>query len=175
MPKSEDRTLYLIEALLLILLGIAAIVVPGVFTLSLELLFGAILIIAGVYQLYRVWVHRETPHFWIASFSSLLNIILGLLFLLNPLAGILTLTLLLIVYFIVIGVLQITWAWQLRHQSQWGWIFASGILSLLMGAILISGWPSSAIWAIGLLFGINVLFSGIALWNVAWNIPKTTS
>lgn len=172
MSNISDRTLFLVEAGILMVLGLLAIAIPGLFTLSIELLIGAALLISGCYQLCILWKKYLTYNNGFRWLGAILNIILGILLLTNPISGIITLTILLIIYFLVSGIVQIVWSWQLRPYSGWGWVAISGILALLMGAILITGWPTSAIWAIGLLFGINLLFSGIALWILAWDMPR---
>jgi uncharacterized membrane protein HdeD (DUF308 family) len=172
MSQLSDRTLYLIEAAVFMILGLTAIAIPGLFTLSVELILGIVILLGGIYQLYRMWHQRHTERFWPALFSAAINIALGLVFLFKPLAGIISLTILLIAYFFASGVIQLIWTWQLRHVPQWGWLLLSGMLSILMGVLLVSGWPGSIIWSIGLLFGINLLFNGMALWNMAWNMPR---
>lgn len=167
----KDRSFFLMEAVIFMLLGIIAIAVPVLFTFSLTVVLGILLLIAGGYQLARLWKHRSTSGFWSALFSSIVNLAVGILLLLHPIAGMITLTLLFIIYFFLIGLIQILWAWQLRHYAQWGWILLSALLSLLLGGLVLAGLPESALWALGLFFGINLLFTGIALWNVAWNMP----
>jgi uncharacterized membrane protein HdeD (DUF308 family) len=82
-----------------------------------------------------------------------------------PLTGVLTLTLLLIVFFVIEGVASIMFA--LEHQRElsgrWGWMLASGIVDLVLAVIILSGLPVTAAWALGLLVGINMLFGGWAL------------
>lgn len=168
----SDRTLYTIEAILLILIGIGAIALPGVFTLSIELVFGFLLLIAGAYQFFRAFTQRanESQSWWWGVLSGLLNVVIGVLFLANPLLGIFTLTLLLMTYFIVSGCLQIGWAWQMRHSQAKSWAIAlNGVLGLLLGFIIFMGLPTSAIWVVGLLFGVNMLISGVALLALAWS------
>lgn len=163
MEISQNRTLYIVEGILLLLLGIAAIIVPGIFTLSLELLLGWLLIIGGGVQLYRSWNQRHHRGYVWTVISALVNIILGILLIAYPLIGIFSLTLVLIAYFIVSGLYQIVWGFEVKPLPSWWLFILNGILGLALGAILIIGLPGSAIWAIGLLFGINMIFSGAAL------------
>lgn len=174
MFATDQRNLIIFEGILLIILGLIAIAVPGIFTLSTELLFGVVLLAAGAYQLYRAIAERKQiiHGWWWVFLTAILNIIIGVLLLIHPLIGIFTLTILLIAYFIVSGVYQIGWGWGLRHQ-QGGWlIIFNGVLALLLAAIIFYALPGSAIWAIGLLLGINLLFSGIALLTFASALPK---
>ncbi len=168
MVIEHNRTLYIIEALLLIILGLIAIAVPGIVTLSLELLFGWLLVIGGIFQIFRTWrVRHEKGSGWLMA-SSLLTLILGVLLLANPIVGILSLTMILMIYFFVIGISQLAWSWQIRGMPNWWLLTLNGILSIAMAGILWASWPESAVWAIGLLFGINLLFTGSALLSLSW-------
>jgi len=90
--------------------------------------------------------------------------VLGLILILRPLPGVLTLTMVLIIFFIVEGIVSILAAIQHRnHLRSWGWVLFSGIIDLLLAFLIWDGWPSSAEWAIGLLVGINMLFFGLSL------------
>ncbi|MFA6915225.1 MAG: DUF308 domain-containing protein [Parachlamydiales bacterium] len=169
MDISQNRKLFIFEGILFLLIGIAAIAVPGFFTLSIELVLGWLLIIGGAYQLFRSWSGRHQPGFIWSVFFALLNIVLGVLLLAKPIVGIISLTIILITYFIIAGLYQIFWSTQITRMHGWWLLLINGLLSLAMAAILVAGWPDSAIWAIGLLFGINMLFTGCALLSLAWN------
>lgn len=169
MDIPQNRKLFIIEGILFLLIGIAAIALPGFFTLSIELLLGWLFIIGGAYQLFRSWASRHEHGYIWTVFIALLNIILGILLLAKPLVGIISLTILLITYFIISGIYQIFWATQITRLHGWWLLLINGLLSFAMAAILWAGWPGSAIWAIGLLFGINMLFTGCALLSLAWN------
>jgi uncharacterized membrane protein HdeD (DUF308 family) len=80
----------------------------------------------------------------------------------SPATGIITLTIFLAAFFIVQGILECGMAFRMRPQSGWGWMLFSGIIALLLGILIFAGLPGTALWAIGLLVGINLLSSGIA-------------
>jgi uncharacterized membrane protein HdeD (DUF308 family) len=104
------------------------------------------------------------PGFAWSMLTAVLAIVLGLILILRPLAGVLTLTMVLIAFFIVEGVASILAAIQHRqHLRSWGWLLFSGIVDLLLAYLIWAGWPSSADWAIGLLVGVNMLFFGLSL------------
>jgi uncharacterized membrane protein HdeD (DUF308 family) len=104
------------------------------------------------------------PGFAWSMLTAVLAIALGLILILRPLAGVLTLTMVLIAFFIVEGVASILVAIQHRqHLRSWGWLLFSGIVDLLLAYLIWAGWPSSADWAIGLLVGVNMLFFGLSL------------
>jgi uncharacterized membrane protein HdeD (DUF308 family) len=81
-----------------------------------------------------------------------------------PLAGTLTLTVLLITFFVLEAIGKILFALDLRkHSHSWSWALATGILDLFLAALIFAGWPSTAAWAIGLLVGVNMIFFGVSL------------
>lgn len=166
------KTLLYFEAALFILLGIIAIAVPQFFTIGLELLFGCLLIAAGIVPLIRLFQVKNSPGFWATFFGAIFSIILGALFLLYPYVGILSLTYLLILYFLIDGIAKIYFSIYLKSYPNWGWILFSGILSLALAAIIMMGLPGTAIWALGLLVGINMLFFGFSLIGFASMIEQ---
>lgn len=166
------KTGLFIEAIVFILLGCLAVAGPQFFTLAFELLIGALFIASGIVQCIRLIQNREGASFWTHLFVALFNILLGVLLLFFPLAGIFSLTYLLIAYFFVDGISKIYYAFELRNFPKWGWILISGILSLALGGIILTGLPGTAFWALGLLIGINMLFFGGALFCLAYKMPK---
>lgn len=155
--------LFLFEGILLVILGFFAVALPVVSTLSIELIIGWLFLFGGIVQIVRAFQSHEDPGFWVALASGALSVIIGALLLFYPLTGILTLTILLTIYFILEGIAKLVIAWQWRPIINWGWLVLSGILALVLAAIIISGWPGTAAWVLGLLVGINLIFFGWAL------------
>ena len=100
--------------------------------------------------------------FILAMMGALLSLGIGIL-LLYPLTGILSLTLVIAVFFMAGGLFRILLAFRLRPLDHWGWLLVSGILSLLLAAIILTQWPTAAAWLLGLLVGIDLMFSGWTL------------
>lgn len=173
--RPEHKTVFLLEGVGLIILGSAAILLPGLFTLGLEILFAVLLIIGGSFRLSRAIHCRGLPAFWPSLIEAVLLLIAGILLLTYPLSGILTLTVLLAVLFAVSGVSETLLAVHHRENSSWIWILFSGIASLAIAILLLAGWPSTAQWAIGLLAGINLLLSGWWLIMVGSGLPISTN
>ena len=103
----------------------------------------------------------------IRVFWALLTEVAGLYLLLAPLSGTVTLTFVLVVYFIVIGSVRIGEAIALRQMPGAGMVGVNGALSLLIGLLIGLDFPSSADWAIGLLVGIDLIFAGWGLLSVS--------
>jgi uncharacterized membrane protein HdeD (DUF308 family) len=165
----EHWRLFLVEGIILVILGVAAIVIPPIATLTVELLFGWLFLFSGIAGAITTFMMRDAPGFWWSLVSAILAITLGVLMLLSPLSGVLTLTLLLITFFVIEGVASIMFALEHKRElsGRWGWMLASGIIDLILAAIIIAGLPGTAAWALGLLVGINLLIGGTALIGMA--------
>ncbi|MCX6339078.1 MAG: DUF308 domain-containing protein [Candidatus Aureabacteria bacterium] len=157
---------------ILVIAGIAAIGMPLVASLAVELLIGWILIVSGIMQSIYSFSSRRWGKFFMRLLAGLLYFLAGIMLVAHPLRGVLTLTLLLGILFVLEGICKIIGSFQIRHVQNWGWLFFSGILALLIGILIWKGWPSSSAWAIGLLVGINILFRGWALIALALAIPS---
>ena len=161
----EHWIFFLVEGIVLVILGFAAILIPPLATLGVEILFGWIFLISGIAGLITTFRMRQTPGFGWSLVSAILGIAVGLVLLLWPLSGILSLTYVLIAFFIIEGVASVMFALEHRRElsGRWGWMLASGIVDLFLAAVILSGLPSTAAWALGLLVGINMVFGGSAL------------
>ena len=165
----EHWVLFLVEGIVLVVLGLLAIVIPPLATLAVTIFLGWLFLISGVVGLITTFWARHAPGFWWSLFSAVLAIAAGLVLLIEPISGAVSLTLLLIVFFIIEGVLSIMYA--LEHKKdlsgRWGWMLTSGIIDLVLAAIILLGLPGTAVWALGLLVGINMLFGGTSMIAIA--------
>jgi uncharacterized membrane protein HdeD (DUF308 family) len=161
----EHWVLFLVEGIVLVVLGLLAIVLPPIATLAVEILFGWLFLISGIMGLITTFWMRQAPGFWWALLSAVLGIAAGIVLLMWPLSGVLTLTLILIVFFTIEGIATIMYALDHKRElsGRWGWMLASGIVDLIVAGIIFVGLPGTAAWAIGLLVGINMIFGGSAL------------
>lgn len=169
------RGVYIFEAIVFILLGMLAFAVPGFFTVAVELFFGWLLLFGGLVQGYRSIKARTSPDFWAASISSLIFIICGVLLLVYPLQGVLTLTALLSIFFCMQGIAQIIYSIQIHPLNIWGWFLLGGLLNFGLALLIWYGWPSTAVWMIGLLLGINMMLFGFTLLMIVLNIKKLSN
>ena len=156
--------LVLAQGILLMVFGLLAVATPNIATLAVEIFVGWLFFIAGIFRAVSVWHARQMPGFGWSMLSGLLAVLLGLILIARPLAGVLTLTMVLIAFFILEGITAIVVAVQHReHLRSWGWVLFSGIVDLLLAYLIWAGWPNSTDWAIGLLVGINMVFLGLSL------------
>jgi uncharacterized membrane protein HdeD (DUF308 family) len=161
----EHWVLFLVEGIVLLVLGAAAIIVPVIATLAFTLLIGWLFLISGVVGLITTFWMRNVPGFWWSLISGVVGIAAGIVLLLWPISGTVSLTLLLIAFFLVEGIVTLMYAFEHRAQlsGRWGWMLTSGIVDLILAGIIFAGLPESATWALGLLVGINLLFGGAAM------------
>jgi uncharacterized membrane protein HdeD (DUF308 family) len=159
----------LIEGIILVVLGVAAIIVPPIATLAVAIIVGWLFFISGVVGLVMTFMMRHAPGFWWSLFSAVLGIVVGAVLIGWPVSGAVSLTLLLIAFFILEGIATIMYALDHKRElsGRWGLMLASGIVDLALAAIILAGLPGTAAWAIGLLVGINMLFGGAALIGLA--------
>src|SRR5215470_8284690 len=159
----EHWKLFLAEGIILVLLGLLAIVVPPIASLAVAIFLGWLFLISGIVGLGTTFMMRNMPGFWWSLLSAVLAIAAGVVLLGWPVSGVLSLTFVLIVFFLMEGVASIMYALNHRGSGRWGWILVSGIVDLVLAAIIFTGLPGTAAWAIGLLVGINMVFGGTSM------------
>jgi uncharacterized membrane protein HdeD (DUF308 family) len=159
---------YLVQSALMILAGIFALIFPAISSVAVVTFLGWLLIISGIVQAISLIDARYVPHFWLQLVSVGLSVMVGILFLRNPGAGLLTLTLLLIVFFMVEGISKVIFSLTIRPFPNWAWVFASGIVGILLAFYLWANTPVVAIWVLGVLLGIELICEGAALGRLAW-------
>jgi uncharacterized membrane protein HdeD (DUF308 family) len=160
--------LFLFEGIMLVILGAAAIILPEVATLAFTLVIGWLFLISGGVGLVTTFWMRNAPGFWWALLSAVIGIAAGIV-LIWPISGTVSLTLVLIAFFTVEGIVTLMYAIEHRAQltGRWAWMLASGLIDLVLAGMIFAQLPSSAEWALGLLVGINLLFGGVAMIGMA--------
>jgi len=161
---------YLLQGVLMIVAGFLALVYPLVASVAMVFLLGWILIISGVLQGIGLIGARDVPHYWLSLISAVLAIVIGLLLLRQPDSGLLVMTVLLIVYFMVEGISKVIFALTIRPFPNWGWVLASGIVGIVLAVYLWANMPVSSEWVLGILLGILLVSEGVALAYLAWKV-----
>jgi uncharacterized membrane protein HdeD (DUF308 family) len=161
--------LFLGEGVVLLVLGLLAVTLPMLATIGFTILLGWLFVLSGLMGLATTFMMRSLPGFWWALISGLIALGAGVVLLVSPVSGAVSLTLVLIAFFIVEGVASILYAIEHRAQltDRWGWMLFSGVVDLVLAGMILAGLPSSAAWAIGLLVGINMIFGGAAMIGMA--------
>lgn len=157
--------MFLFEGIVLVILGLLAVVVPPLASIAVTIVLGWLFLASGVAGLIGTFMARQSPGFWWSLFSAALAILAGGVLLARPLQGVLTLTFVLIAFFVFEGIASIMFAIEHKRElsDRWGWMLVAGLFDLAVAGIILAGLPGSAAWAIGLLVGINLVFGGTAL------------
>ena len=165
----EHWKAFLIEGILLVILGLAAMIVPPLASLAITIFLGWMFLIGGIGGLIVTYWARHMPGFWWSLISAALAVLAGGILLARPVQGVLTLTIVVSAYFLAEGVTTIMYALEHRRElsGRWSWLLIAGLLDIAVAFLIISGLPGSAEWAIGLLVGINLLFGGASLIGMA--------
>ena len=150
-----------------ILIGCVAILVPAVASVGTAIFIGWILLIAGGFLIAAAFTAHSIGSVLLRLVWALLTVLVGLWLIVEPHNGTLTLTLVLGIYFLFMGLTRIAVAFAARGQQGAGLVGLSGFAGLLIGILVLAKSPSSADWAIGLLVGIDLIFAGWALVSVA--------
>lgn len=163
--NQDDQVLnpkwFTIFGIIVVIAGIAAIIFPLASTLAIKLIIGWALLFLGVGYLISAFRSEKKA-------GRTMNMVLGALFVIvggwmafNLFEGVIGLTIILAVSFVVQGFIEVSDAWSRRPGVGWGWLMVSGIISILAGVLIFNDLPSSAVWALGLLVGINLISSGM--------------
>lgn len=143
----------------LVILGIVAIIYPPVFSVSSMIVLGFLLVIGGVLTI--------ISSFWAGKWSALfLQLLIGILYVVvgaslmdSPIESLMVVTLFVAAFFILAGLFRIVVSLLLRFPH-WGWVLLNGTVTLLLGLIIFRHWPTSSLWALGVLIGVDMLFYG---------------
>ena len=152
---------YIAAAVLFIVLGIFAIIEPSVASLGVTLLVGWLLIIGAVGHLIGAFKGGGAKQVIFQLLIAVVYFIGGIYFLTHPIMALGTLTLLLAGVILAEGVLEIISYFRMKGEGASGWVLFNGIVTIFLGCLIWFHWPSSTVWAIGILVGVNLLMTGI--------------
>ncbi len=151
---------FLALGIVLIVAGLAAIAFPLFSTIAAKIMLGWLFLIGGVMLILHAFNAQAWQGFLWSLLIGILYAVAGGYLAFFPLTGLLTLAILLAMLFIAEGVFEVIMALRVRPHEGWGFLLLSGIAALLVGVLIGIDLPGSAVWALGLLVGINLLFSG---------------
>lgn len=162
---------FLASGIFLSILGILALG-SSVFTTFFTVVFlGSILLIAGLVKIVSAFWARSWGGFFLPVVSGLLSAVAGGVILWKPAVAALAITLLIAIVLMASGIAKMIGAAALRFE-QWGWLFFSGIISLVLGGLILADWPISGLWVIGLFVGIDLLMYGISWIAISFAAKK---
>ena len=161
--------LFLVEGIVLIILGIGAVLIPVVASLAVAIFLGWLFLIGGVVGAATTLMGRHVPGFWWSLVSAVITIVAGLYLVGWPFAGAVSLTVVLAAYLVLEGIASMLFAYEHRRQlpARWGWLFLNGIIDLFLAGLIIWLLPLAAVWALGVIIGIDFIFGGASLIGMA--------
>ena len=172
--KGNFRGWVIVAGISLLVLGFAAVIYDVTATIASVVLFGWLLMVAGVMQTVNAFQVRSWSGFFLYLLDGIVRTVVGALLVLYPDAGAQSITLLLSFYFIVAGLFKTFGSIALQFPS-WGWSVASGVISVALGVMLAMQWPSSATWFIGFAVGLDLIVYGWALLMFAAAIKNVSN
>ena len=162
-PAKKHWVLLLVLGILMIVLGMLGFYQPFVYTVATVVFFGALLLVAGGTGIVAAFKLEGWKGRGGAILLALLYLIAGVLLVLHPVLGAMSLTLVVAAFLVVSGVVKIWMGFTHREQKGWGWIVASGLLSAVLGILIYAQFPGSGLWVLGLFLAIELLFDGWGL------------
>jgi uncharacterized membrane protein HdeD (DUF308 family) len=148
--------------ILLIILGIVGIAVPNVSTIIAETWISLLLVSAGGAKLAYAFQTRDRGGFVWKLLLSILYLATGVVLLIYPLSGVVTLTLLLGSFLLTEGTFELILAFRLRGEQNWVWVLGNAVITIFLGGIVWSEWPSNAPWLLGTVVGASIVVTGIS-------------
>lgn len=162
--------LFLIQGGVMVVAGVLALLYPLLASTGFVLVLGWLLIISGIVQAASLIGATQVPYFWLQLVTVALEVVVGYLLVSNPEAGVVAVTFLMLVLFLVGGMARVVFALMIRPMADWVWMLAGGIVSIFCAAVLIASLPEAAGWLLGLLLGIHLIAAGATQGWLAWRL-----
>jgi uncharacterized membrane protein HdeD (DUF308 family) len=164
--------LFLIQSGVMILAGVLALIFPVFATAGVLVLLGWLLIVSGVVQIVSLLGATQVPYFWLQLVTLTLEILVGYLLVTRPEAGLVAVTFLMLVLFLVSGIARVVFALMIRPMQDWLWVLASGLVAIVCALVLFNSLPEAATWLLGFLLGIELVAIGAAQGLLAWRVRQ---
>jgi len=159
-PKAINWSIAL--SILLILAGLVAVLIPPFSGLAVTLIFAWAMIFSGItHFVFAFKTHTTGGVLWELLVGAI-YLFTGIYLLLHPLDALIVLTLILAVYLVFEGIVEIIQSFQLRPRHGASWLLFDGIITLILAIMIWRSWPASTVWVIGTLVGISMIFSGFS-------------
>jgi uncharacterized membrane protein HdeD (DUF308 family) len=173
--QSPAKVSMLLGGTLSILVGFFAISAPTLFSYVITAFIGALCLVSGFIGFFQALFGRDVPHRILSSFSAVIRIAAGCALFIFTESGMKTLTLILGAVFFAEGVICIGTSFRLRANAAWIWLLLNGVVALVLGGMIYARWPLDSEWVIGVFYGIQSIFSGLAMLMLGFAIKKSPS
>ena len=164
--------LVLVQGSVMVLAGVLALIFPAFMSTSLLVLLGWLLILSGIVQVISLFGATQVPYFWMQIITIALEVLVGYLLVSNPGAGLVTVTFLMLVLFLVGGIARVVFALMIRPMQDWLWVLASGVVAIVCALVLFGSLPEAASWLLAVLLGIELIAVGGAQVYMAWRLRR---
>jgi len=164
--------LFLVQSGVMIAAGLLALIFPAFASAGILVLLGWLLIVSGVVQVVSLLGATQVPYFWLQLVTLALEILVGYLLITRPEAGLVAVTYLMLVLFLVSGIARLVFALMIRPMDDWLWVLLSGCVAILCAGILFANLPEAATWLVGVLLGIELIAIGGAQGLLAWRLRR---
>jgi uncharacterized membrane protein HdeD (DUF308 family) len=159
----------------LIVFGMLAIGSPFLAAVAVNVVIAWLIVLAGIVHVVLAFhAHGAGSVIW-KLLVGLAYLLFGAYLIMHPLLGVVTLTLVLAMLFLIEGILDIVLFFKMRHLRGSSWVLVDGIMTLLLGLLIYLQWPSSSVWAIGVLVGVSMIISGITRVMLSLAVRKATT
>jgi uncharacterized membrane protein HdeD (DUF308 family) len=165
----------MVWGIIMFICGILAITLPVASSVGIVILLAWLILFAGVCHLIFAFQSHNIGGFLWQVLLAIVYAFAGVYMLMNPLLGVMSLTLLLAVFFLFEGVVEILLYFNIHRAPNAGWVLFDGIVTLILGFLIWRRWPSSSVWVIGTLVGISLIFSGISRFMLSSAVRRVTS
>ncbi len=165
--------LFMLQAAVMVLAGVLALIFPAFMSTGLLALLGWLLILSGIVKIVSLVGATQVPYFWLELVTVALEILVGYLLIANPAAGLVAVTFLMLVLFLIVGITRVVFALMIRPIPDWIWVLASGLVAIACALILFANLPEAATWLVGFLLGVELIAVGAAQGLMAWRVRKT--
>lgn len=158
--------------ILMIVAGLIALANLMLGTVASVLYIGVLMAVSGVAQLIHSFQVKGWGSFFFWLLDGLLYLAAGVIAIVNPLLAAGVLTLILGFALLVAGGFRLAAGIGARPAEGWGWLVASAVITLLLGAVIVLGWPVNSLWILGLFLGIDLVFNGVAVLMLGLRLKK---
>jgi len=162
----KNAGLILTLGIITVIAGFVSLLWPWISGLGIAIAIGLMFLIGGIARLVGAFSAGSFGRGTLVFIGGALTLVAGVILIGRPGLGLATLTFMLSAFLLMEGIFNFVLAFQMRPDKGWGWMLFSAVLSFLLGILLLVEWPLSGLWAIGTLFGINMLFSGFTMISI---------
>lgn len=170
-PKQLTRKALNIEAWSFLTIGVIALIFPFAFGIAFEIIFGISVSLGGLFLFTQSLKMRSHTGEWRGIVTGCMLTLMGTLLLSRPYEGLLTMTVLMGIYFAFQGFMKLFLSFSFQIEGR-GWMIVSAGLSLFLSYIIIAQLPFSAAWSLGFIVGVDALFFSGALFSLSSALQK---